>query len=89
MYTEFLNGYKARHPVYPPFATPAYSNVAFSLLGLALEVITGREYEDVIRNDIFMPLGMTHSSVLKPRDSDGVIPIGISGWAINQGYYNP
>ena len=89
IYKEYLSGYKARHPVYPPFATPVYSNAAFSLLGLALEVITGRDYGTIIQNDIFVPLGMAHSSVQKPRDSKGVIPTGPSAWGFDLGYDAP
>lgn len=39
-----------------------YSNPGYGVAGLVLEKVTGRAYEDVIRERIFAPLGMTTSS---------------------------
>ena len=38
-----------------------YSNSAYSLLGYLIEKITKKPYEQVVRERIFQPLGMTHS----------------------------
>ena len=69
-----------RSPTFEPSRTPAYSNAAFSLLGLALESIVGRSFEQILATDIFEPLKMTHASVDKPPASAGAIPTGASGW---------
>lgn len=45
----------------PPYTVGTryeYSNVAFGLLGYALEAVENRPYGEVIRNDILGPLGM-------------------------------
>ncbi|THU31527.1 serine hydrolase [Niastella caeni] len=38
-----------------------YSNSAYSLLGYIIESVTGKPYEQVVREYIFIPLKMTHS----------------------------
>jgi CubicO group peptidase (beta-lactamase class C family) len=57
-----------------------YSNVAFSLLGLALERTTGKPYSEIISSSILEPLGMNHTTTRKPKDSDGIIPWGPNDW---------
>ena len=77
-----------RDPVFPPAYTPSYSNAGFSLLGIALEAITGRTFSEVMENDVFKPLGMSDSSVVAPKNSKGVIPVGDSLWGLNLGAQN-
>jgi CubicO group peptidase (beta-lactamase class C family) len=47
----------------PPLAAPGeqvrYNNAAFVLLGLALEALTSRPYEQVVEMEVFEPSGMT------------------------------
>lgn len=38
-----------------------YSNSGYMLLGYIIEKVTGQPYEQVVREKIFKPLGMTHS----------------------------
>jgi tetratricopeptide (TPR) repeat protein len=40
-----------------------YSNLGYGLLGLALERAAGRPYEQLLRQYVFTPLRMTHSTV--------------------------
>jgi CubicO group peptidase (beta-lactamase class C family) len=83
---DFLQGMNKRHPVYAPFTTPAYSNVAFEVLGYVLENATNQSYETVVQNTIFKPLGLSHSSVSKPQHASvGVIPVGNSDWDFDLG----
>jgi len=42
-----------------------YSNTAYCLLALIIEKLSGISYNDFIRKNIFEPLGMKHSAVLK------------------------
>ncbi|KAH8599288.1 beta-lactamase/transpeptidase-like protein [Bisporella sp. PMI_857] len=67
----------------------SYSNVAFSLLGLALERATGKPYDEVLRDSILKPLGMDHTRTTKPRGSAGIIPYGPNDWAQDLGADNP
>jgi CubicO group peptidase (beta-lactamase class C family) len=39
----------------------SYDNSGYYLLGLIIEKVTGKSYEEEVRNIIFQPLGMTHS----------------------------
>lgn len=39
-----------------------YDNSGYILLGAILEKVTGRRYEEIVRDWIFQPLGMDHSS---------------------------
>jgi CubicO group peptidase (beta-lactamase class C family) len=57
-----------------------YSNVAFSLLGLVLEKATGKPYSEIISSSILQPLGMNYTTMVKPKDSDGIIPWGPNDW---------
>lgn len=48
----------------PPGTIWAYNNTGFSLAGRLLEVLTGRTYEDAIRDLVFRPLGLDRSFFL-------------------------
>ncbi|MBZ0201832.1 MAG: serine hydrolase [Ignavibacteria bacterium] len=41
----------------------AYSNSGYFILGAVIEEVTGKNYEDVLQENIFTPLGMTNSSI--------------------------
>ncbi|KAK5675107.1 hypothetical protein LTS10_012181 [Elasticomyces elasticus] len=88
----YLRGYASEAPLFAPYTTPVYSNGAFALLGLALENITGRPFEDMLQTDLFDKLGMVHSSYSLPNDtSDAVMPLGSvnSGFVANIGLEGP
>jgi CubicO group peptidase (beta-lactamase class C family) len=44
-----------------PGAAARYNNGAFVLVGIALEEVTGRTWPDLVRSEVFEPLGMTAS----------------------------
>jgi Beta-lactamase len=72
-------GIETRSPIFLPWSTPAYSNAAFALLGLALENITSKTLNDVFRDRIFRPLRMDSSSYTVPQDLvNAVVPGGTS-----------
>ncbi|KAF2103616.1 beta-lactamase/transpeptidase-like protein [Rhizodiscina lignyota] len=80
---EFFNGLAAFHPVFPPFTTPVYSNVAFQLLGYAIESVTGRSFNDVLTTEVLKPLGASSTSLALPRNyTNAIIPFNatVSGW---------
>ena len=60
----------------------SYSNSGYVLLGAIIEKLTGRSYEDFVRENIFQPLGMDDSgydhagTVLKNRASGYEFPDG-------------
>lgn len=57
-----FKGYVFNHPLlFDPGTDYAYSNNGYRLLSFVVEKVSGRNYEDFIRLNIFEPLGMTHS----------------------------
>ncbi|MBJ6979742.1 beta-lactamase family protein [Luteimonas sp. MC1782] len=48
-------------PYFAPGSAYRYSNSAYALLALVVEQASGKPYQDVLRERIFVPLGMTHS----------------------------
>jgi CubicO group peptidase (beta-lactamase class C family) len=88
-FEEFLDSIRAKEPIYAPNQKSTYSNVAFNLLGLALENVTGLPYSRYIERSIFEPLNMTSSSLEKPDDSVAVLPKGNNYWDIEEGVQRP
>jgi len=52
--------------VNPPGAHTAYSNYATALAGLIVANVSGLEFNDYVRQNIFDPLVMNHSSFVEP-----------------------
>jgi len=80
-----------KHPVFPAFHSPSYSNAAFPLLAYAVEAITGKKFPDVLQSQVFSPLNMTHSFYDKPADDLGVIPgdPSVIFWNVSAGDLTP
>jgi len=81
-----------QHPLYPTAHSPAYSNVAYTLLGYAQEAITGISLSIAVTDSIFGALGMTRSSFAKAPSFGGVIPGGnasVVGWHDDLGPTSP
>jgi CubicO group peptidase (beta-lactamase class C family) len=53
--------FKYKPPDFAPGSKYNYSNSGYVLLGYVIEKVTGKSYFSVIRENIFTPLGMTHS----------------------------
>jgi CubicO group peptidase (beta-lactamase class C family) len=60
---EFLAGYELHRTVGAEFE---YSNLAVGLLGYALSVRAGKSYEELLRERILVPLGMTDTGIDLP-----------------------
>jgi CubicO group peptidase (beta-lactamase class C family) len=57
---DFLSHYQLPRA---PGAKFEYSNLGVGLLGHVLTLITGKSYEDLMRERIWQPLGMTHTAI--------------------------
>ncbi|KAL8748907.1 MAG: hypothetical protein Q9184_007029, partial [Pyrenodesmia sp. 2 TL-2023] len=57
---EILDGLIKRPPLFEPNSRATYSNMNFVLLGLALESVTGLNYDEIVNQTIFQPLSMHH-----------------------------
>lgn len=68
----------------------AYSNLAYSLLGYALENVTGQTYEDVLRTTITSPLGLENTSTTPFPLHQAILPSGAAPlYGVALEYFNP
>lgn len=72
--TEFFNGLLQTYPSYAPFQTPAYTNTGYQILAYALEGITGKKFQDLMREHVLEPLGLKHTYYNNAPISQGIIP---------------
>lgn len=49
---------------HPLGATMSYCNTGYAIAGRVIEVVTGRLWDDVMRERLFVPLGLEHTSTL-------------------------
>ncbi|KAH7372137.1 beta-lactamase family protein [Cadophora sp. MPI-SDFR-AT-0126] len=68
--SQVFEANQGRPPVFEPWQTPAYANMNFILLGIALANITGKPLPDVYPDLVFGPLGMSHSKSVSPPESE-------------------
>jgi CubicO group peptidase (beta-lactamase class C family) len=79
--TEFMSLFAGLPLQFIPGKKFSYSNSGYFLLGVIIEKVTGKSYEQVLNDNIFKPLKMNntgfdhHSTVLKNRAS-GYLKIG-------------
>jgi CubicO group peptidase (beta-lactamase class C family) len=52
--------------IYPPGTVPAYSNYGAALAGYIVERVSGLPFNQYVEENIFKPLGMTHSTFVQP-----------------------
>ncbi|WGV24709.1 serine hydrolase domain-containing protein [Halotia branconii] len=77
---------------FQPGEFSAYDNTGYYLLGLMLEQITGQFYEDLLRDRIFLPLGMNATGMNNPQN---IVSHRAAGYRllnhklINKPYYSP
>ncbi|MFC4588413.1 serine hydrolase domain-containing protein [Sphaerisporangium corydalis] len=76
---------------HPIGATWSYCNAGYSVLGRIIEVVTGQTWDAAIREMLFAPLGLTHTSTLPEeamvfahamghvKGADGTVPAPVWG----------
>ena len=67
--------------IFPPGTVPAYSNCGASLAGYIVERVSGRPFNQYVAENIFQPLGMTHSTFDQPLPSS-LAPNMSGGYAL-------
>ncbi|KAI0888267.1 beta-lactamase/transpeptidase-like protein [Annulohypoxylon maeteangense] len=89
--TQFFQGLKKLPPSFSPYITPAYSNIGFTLLGYALEQMTGKPFNEMVQDRVLKPLNLTRTFYSAPQDSLGVIPGDRykTNWAFDLGNESP
>ena len=63
----------ARHagePLFAPGTDFAYTNTDYHILGAILEKVHGRSFAEILRDEVFEPLGMEHSGIADRRIAD-------------------
>src|SRR5256714_1081197 len=68
---EIVRQALSRPPEIPPDTKYWYSNVGYVLAGAALEHLTGRAWEDLMRERLFQPLGITTGGFGAPPKTFG------------------
>ncbi|KAJ4322692.1 hypothetical protein N0V84_004717 [Fusarium piperis] len=77
---DYLTGMTTSYPQTAPNERPAYSNMAYVILGMALEEYTGKNFTQLVKDIVSDPLGLK-STYPSPRDAEkAVIPPGESSW---------
>ena len=67
-FENILEKIKDNYVTSPPNTVMSYSNLGVSLLGIALERITGQAYASYMDTAILSPIGMSHSSFSQSPD---------------------
>src|SRR5439155_3370376 len=71
---ELLETLEAAEMVLPPGARFHYSNLAYALLGIVVERVSGVPYMDYVRERLFEPIGLTQLSFeTRPPAATGYI----------------
>ncbi|KXX82206.1 Penicillin-binding protein 4 [Madurella mycetomatis] len=75
------------YPISPTYHTPAYSNMAFQLLGYAAENITGKPFARLIEERLLSPLNLNRTFLSIPlNDSNAIVA---NGWTLEFGEEAP
>ncbi len=69
---SFASEVLAAAPEFTPLETFHYSNVGYVIVGAMLETATGQEWETLIRNNLFTPLGMHDTGFGAPGVRDAM-----------------
>jgi CubicO group peptidase (beta-lactamase class C family) len=75
---EMVAGFRDLPLEFEPGAQFKYNNSGYFLLGVLLEKVTGQSYEQVLRDQIFTPLGMRDSGYDSPTR---ILPMRASGYS--------
>ncbi|UPK97081.1 hypothetical protein LCI18_008016 [Fusarium solani-melongenae] len=77
---DYLTGMTTSYPQTAPNERPAYSNMAFVILGMALEEYTGKNFTQLVKEIVSDPMDLK-STYPSPGDSEkAVIPPGENSW---------
>lgn len=68
---------------------PQYSNIAFTIIAMAMEAATGKNYTEAIKTLVSKPLGLTKTNPSPGIDAEAVIPPGENSWGSDYGLNAP
>lgn len=68
--------------LFPAGSGSAYSDPGYFLLGMIIEAVSGHKYSDAMRELLFDPANMSHSSLLNQWE---IVPLRVSGYTMREG----
>ncbi|KAL9949725.1 hypothetical protein ACHAQF_001655 [Verticillium nonalfalfae] len=77
---KFFDGLKFSNLTWQPGTNAAYSNLAYIILGFAVENITSSSYADALNDRIAAPLRLKNTGTRVPVIENGIIPVGGLEW---------
>ncbi|KAM5383845.1 hypothetical protein ACJZ2D_001834 [Fusarium nematophilum] len=77
---EYLDGMIKSYPQAAPMERPAYSNMAYVILGMALEEFTGKNFTQLVEEMVSEPLGLKNTFPSPGDDDKALVPPGDSSW---------
>jgi CubicO group peptidase (beta-lactamase class C family) len=63
----------AEKPAYPPGEEYLYSNVGYTIAGAMAEKVTGANWEDLVKREVFEPLELTEAGFGPPTSGDDTL----------------
>ena len=82
-------GMRKSYPVTAPNERPAYSNIAFPIIFLALESATGKNFTELLDEHFITPLDLKNTLASPGDDDKAVIPPGENTWGSDYGFNAP
>jgi CubicO group peptidase (beta-lactamase class C family) len=76
----------ARESRWPPGTRASYSNEGYTAAGYVLEQVTGQSFDDLVRNEIFAPLGMDSSAFRLTPELNSRLAVGYGDDGLEQVY---
>lgn len=65
--------------LFPPGSRQSYSNTGYALLAAIIERLSGKTYDEYVRDNILTPLGLTHTGFLLPHFDERRLAHGYGG----------
>jgi CubicO group peptidase (beta-lactamase class C family) len=69
-FTDLVKEIKNEYVAYPPNFVFSYSNLAFRLLGLLVQKVSGQDFSSYMDNSVLQPMGMTSASFIPRPDME-------------------
>lgn len=82
---ELLKIVEAIPLAFPPGTDWSYSNLGYVTLGIVIHRVSGEFYGDLLREQVFEPLGMTTTRIISEAE---IIPNRAAGYRLQQGGLN-
>ncbi|KAG4285235.1 hypothetical protein FPRO06_06495 [Fusarium proliferatum] len=86
---DFWDNFGKRPPTFAPWGNPVYSNIAFFIMSLVIERVSGESYEEFVQKNVLDVAGMNSTTYSKPDDSVGAIGPDDTFWNSSIGILSP